>query len=218
MEKIVLNGILVDKYTSFRKVLLNIDINNVEIIKFCKSQFIIPSVQLFFKINCKRSVNQKNIYQVLSMLDLKEIKLKDDPLMLSDSDKYKLLIALSLINNPSSFVIVYPELYLDDCNIDLIFKIFKKLSKEYGKKIYIITNDIDLLYRECDNIYIYAKNNIIFKGNRKKIYEERETILSNNFSLPKILNFISLVEEKKKIKLEPTFDIKELMKDIYRNV
>ena len=74
------------------------------------------------------------------------------------------------------------------------------------------------MYRECDNIYIYAKNNIIFKGNRKKIYEERETILSNNFSLPKILNFISLVEEKKKIKLEPTFDIKELMKDIYRNV
>ena len=218
MEKIVLNGILVDKYTSFRKILLDINLSDVEIIKFNNSQFIIPSIQLFFKLNCKKNITQKKVFQAFSMLGLREIKLDDDPLILSDSEKYKLLVAISLINNLTNFIVVYPDLYLDDYNMDIVFKFFKRLSNDYNKNIYIITNDIDLLYRECDSLYIYKKNKIIFSDNRNKLYKNRDIILNNGFALPKILNFISLVEDKKGIILEPTFDIKELMKDVYRNV
>ena len=218
MEKITLNGILVDKYTNFRKVLLDIEKNNIEIVKFDNNKFFCPSLELFFKLNCKKNVSIKKINQGLTMMEMNEIKLTDDPLILSDSDKYKVLLTLALINNCNNFVIVYPDLYLDDYNINLLLRILKKLSKEYKKNIYIITNDIDLLYRECDNLCIYNKNRIIFNGSRNNLYDEREILLNNNFCLPKILEFISLVESKTKIKLEPTFDIKELMKDIYRNV
>ena len=218
MEKIILNGILVDNYTNFNKVLLNLNKYNIEIVKFDKNKFVVPSLDLFFKLNCKKNVTIKKINQALSMLEMKDIKLTDDPLMLSGGNKYKLLIILALINNCNNLVVVYPDLYLDDNNMNLVLKILKKLSKEYKKNIYIITNDIDLLYRECDNLFIYNKNKLIFTGNRKKMYEERKNILNNNFVLPKILNFISLVEDKMNIKLEPTYDIKELMKDIYRNV
>ena len=93
-----------------------------------------------------------------------------------------------------------------------------KFSKEYRKNIYIISNDFDLLYRECDYLIIYSKNNIIYNNNRNVLYKEKDNLLNNNYELPKILQFIYLVESKQKIKLDPTFDIKELMKDIYRNV
>ena len=36
--------------------------------------------------------------------------------------------------------------------------------------------------------------------------------------IPKIIDFINAVKKKKNINLELTFDVKELMKDIYRNV
>ena len=36
--------------------------------------------------------------------------------------------------------------------------------------------------------------------------------------IPKIIEFINTVKKKKNIDLELTTDIKELMKDIYRNV
>lgn len=218
MEKIILNGIFVDKFTNFRKVLVDMNINDMEIIKFDNNKFVTPSLKIFFQTNCVKNISDKKINQSLAMVGLNEKKINDDPFMFSDSDKYKLLIAMSLINNRSNYILVYPNLYLDDYNVNLILKILKKISREYGKNICIITNNIDLLYRECDNLIIYNKNKIIYNDKRNYLYNFKETLLNNSYPLPKILEFIFLVEKKQNIKLEPTFDLKELMKDIYRNV
>lgn len=218
MGKIILNGILVDSQTNFRKVILDINKNNLDIIKFNNDKFLVPSLELYFNLNCVKKVNFKKISQVLLMLGLKGKKLSDFPLSYSNSDKYKLLLATALINNSSCLLLVFPNLYLDDCNMNLILNVLKKLSKEYNKNIYIVSNQIDFLYRECDNLIIYKKNNILFNSNRNNLYEKKDLLLSNGYCLPPILNFIFETETMKKVKLSPTFDIKELMKDIYRNV
>lgn len=218
MEKIILNGILVDSQTNFRKVILDINKNNLDIIKFNNDKFLVPSLELYFNLNCVKKMNFKKISQVLLMLGLKGKKLSDFPLSYSNSDKYKLLLATALINNSSCLLLVFPNLYLDDCNMNLILNVLKKLSKEYNKNIYIVSNQIDFLYRECDNLIIYKKNNILFNSNRNNLYEKKDLLLSNGYCLPPILNFIFETETMKKVKLSPTFDIKELMKDIYRNV
>lgn len=218
MEKVILNGVLVDKFTSFHKVLLDMQETDLQIVKFDTNKFIIPTIDLFFQLNCKKRVTLKKINQALTMVELKDIDLSDDPLALSNSNKYKLLLALALINNSKNYVIVYPDIYFDDYNMNKMLRILKKISREFKKNIYIISNDFDLLYRECDYLIIYSKNNIIYNKNRKDLYKEKDKLLNNNYELPKILQFVYLVESKQKIKLEPTFDIKELMKDIYRNV
>lgn len=218
MGKIILNGILVDRQTNFRKVILDINKNNLDIIKFNNDKFLVPSLELYFNLNCVKKMNFKKISQVLLMLSLKGKKLSDYPLSYSNSDKYKLLLATALINNSSCLLLVFPNLYLDDCNMNLILNVLKKLSKEYNKNIYIVSNQIDFLYRECDNLIIYKKNNILFNSNRNNLYEKKDLLLSNGYCLPPILNFIFETETMKKVKLSPTFDIKELMKDIYRNV
>lgn len=218
MEKVILNGVLVDKFTSFHKVLLDMQETDLQIVKFDTNKFIIPTIDLFFQLNCKKRVTLKKINQALTMVELKDIDLSDDPLALSNSNKYKLLLALALINNSKNYVIVYPDIYFDDYNMNIMLRILKKISREFKKNIYIISNDFDLLYRECDYLIIYSKNNIIYNKNRKDLYKEKDKLLNNNYELPKILQFVYLVESKQKIKLEPTFDIKELMKDIYRNV
>ena len=159
MGKIILNGILVDSQTNFRKVILDINKNNLDIIKFNNDKFLVPSLELYFNLNCVKKVNFKKISQVLLMLGLKGKKLSDFPLSYSNSDKYKLLLATALINNSSCLLLVFPNLYLDDCNMNLILNVLKKLSKEYNKNIYIVSNQIDFLYRECDNLIIYKKNN-----------------------------------------------------------
>jgi len=43
-------------------------------------------------------------------------------------------------------------------------------------------------------------------------------IKTSKVEIPKIIDFINAVKKKKNINLELTFDVKELMKDIYRNV
>ena len=218
MEKIVLNGILVDKETNFRKIILDINKNSISVIKFNNDKFLVPSLELFFSLNCIRRITLKKINQVLLMLGLNEKKLSDFPFIYSNSDKYKLLIAIALLNNSSSLILNFPNLYLDDSNINIILKLLRKLVQEYKKNIYIVSNNIEFLYNECDNLVIYKKNDIIFNDKRNALYGKKELLLNNRYCLPPILNFIFEAKKINQVKLTPTFDIKELMKDIYRNV
>ena len=218
MEKIILNGIFIDEETDLKKVILDIKRNDLSIVKFNHDKFLVPSLKIFFNLNCKKKINLTKVSQALSLLELKGKKLLDFPSLYSNSEKYKLLIAIALINNLSSLMLILPDNYLDNYNINLILNILKKLSKEYNKNIYLVSNKIDFLYNECDNLIIYNRNKILYNDNRNNLYNKKELLLNNKCCLPSILNFIYEIEKKKKINLTPTFDIKELMKDIYRNV
>ena len=49
-------------------------------------------------------------------------------------------------------------------------------------------------------------------------FNNGDKIKRAGIEIPKIIDFINTVKKKKDINLELTFDIKELMKDVYRNV
>ena len=65
---------------------------------------------------------------------------------------------------------------------------------------------------------IGSGNRIVNKGIKKELLNNIDKIKTSKIEVPKIIEFINNVNKKKNINLELTFDIKELMKDIYRNV
>ena len=81
-----------------------------------------------------------------------------------------------------------------------------------------MSNDIEFILRVTDNYIILKKGKIVDQGNNKQLLNKYDKIKSAHIDVPKILEFINTVKKKKDINLELTFDIKELMKDIYRNV
>ena len=50
------------------------------------------------------------------------------------------------------------------------------------------------------------------------LFSKKDKVKNAGISIPQIVDFINTTNKKKNINLEMTFDIKELMKDIYRNV
>ena len=50
------------------------------------------------------------------------------------------------------------------------------------------------------------------------LFSKKDKVKNAGISIPQIVDFINTANKKKNINLEMTFDIKELMKDIYRNV
>jgi len=220
MEKVnrEILGIYVDNHTSLEDILCKINDKRIEIVDYEKDEYLTLTIKDFILSNLKKDTTLKKVKQSLIMSGLTNKEINSDPMSLTDSEKYKLLVARSLINNPDTLVLCFPNIYLDDYNLKRLLQLLNKLIKDLNKKVYIISNDLDFIYKECENIIIYKSRNIIFSNNRKKLYENKEVLLKNNIDLPLILNFISLVEKNKNIKLRPTYDIKELMKDIYRNV
>ena len=81
-----------------------------------------------------------------------------------------------------------------------------------------MSSDIRFVLKLTDNYLLLKKGKIISLGNKKDLLSNGDKIKRAGIEIPKIIDFINTVKKKKDINLELTLDIKELMKDVYRNV
>ena len=149
------------------------------------------------KYNYKVSTINKRIEDSLKMVNLPKEYLDKSP---------KLII----IDNPTS--------NLDSRNKEYLIKLLKKIKTRYNKTIILLTSDIEFTIKVTDNYLILKNDKIISSGVKKELLNNISKIKTSKVEIPKIIDFINAVKKKKNINLELTFDVKELMKDIYRNV
>ena len=97
-----------------------------------------------------------------------------------------------------------------------IIILLKKIIKETNKTIFIGSNQSDVIYSIC--------NKILLIKNKKWVYDDINNVFGNNEILndfgieePLIVKFIRLAKEKN-VNLEYTNDIRDLIKEVYKNV
>lgn len=170
------------------------------------------------KYNYKTDILDKRVVDSLKMVGLDDSYLDKNPFDLSSGEKTLLSLAVVLSLNPKLIIIDEPTIYLDNRNIDCLIKLLKRLKNSYHKTIIVFTSDIEFALRLTDNYMILKKGKITSSGNKKELLNNIDKVKSSGIEVPKIVDFINTSNKKKGINLEMTFDIKELMKDIYRNV
>lgn len=170
------------------------------------------------KYNYKTNILDKRISDSLKMVGLPLEYLDKNPFELSSGEKSLLSLAITLSLNPKLIIIDDPTTCLDNKKEEYLITLLKKLKKNYHKTIIIMSNDIEFILKITDNYVILKKGKIIDQGNSKELLYNYDKIKSAHIETPKIVEFINTVKKKKDIDLELTSDIKELMKDIYRNV
>lgn len=169
------------------------------------------------KYNYREDTIQKKVDSIIKMLHLDSNIKKRNSFELSDGEKRLLSIGISLVTNPKILILNNPTLYLDDYHKKIIIKLFKKIARRYNKIIIIFTSDVLFSYDVCDN-FILLKDGLIIKSDSKKKMVDIEDELNSVLGyFPRIIDFINAAYKMKNISLEKTYDIKELMKDIYRN-
>lgn len=170
------------------------------------------------KYNYKINIINNRIEDSLKMVNLKIEYLEKNPFELSNGEKESLALAIVLSLNPKLIIIDNPSNNLDNRNKEYLIKLLKKIKTRYNKTIILLTNDIEFAIKASDN-YVMLKNGKIISNDKiKELLNNISKIKTIKIEIPKIMEFINTVNKKKNINLEPTFDIKELMKDIYRNV
>lgn len=176
------------------------------------------SEEISFGLANKKYDIKKRVFDSLRMVGLTRDYYDRKIASLSDSEKVKVALASILSMNPKILILDEPTIYLDNRSILFLIRLIKKLKKDYHKTIIVISNDINFVYEIADNILLLNKGKIILKCPKDEITDNILKIKKGGMEIPKILEFILLVKKKKNIELTPTNDIKELMKDIYRNV
>lgn len=162
----------------------------------------------------KASNVTKHVVDSLKIVGFSEDYLDRDPNTLSYTEKKKLKLASAMSYNPSVLV-------LEDFDKGLLFKereyfrkLFLKLKNKFNKTIILITKDLTAMFDLVDKMHVINKGKLVISGGKEIFYDNK---LYKYVEMPKIVEFTKYAQECGHNILEYT-DIKELIKELYRNV
>lgn len=162
----------------------------------------------------KASNMTKHIVDSLKIVGIGEEYLDRDPNTLSFTEKKKVMLASAMSYNPNVLV-------LEDFDKGLLFKereyfrkLFLKLKNKFNKTIILITKDLTAMFDLVDKMHVINKGKLVISGGKEIFYDNK---LYKYVEMPKIVEFTKYAQECGHSILEYT-DIKELIKELYRNV
>ena len=156
----------------------------------------------------------KHIVDSLKIVDMSEEYLSRNPNTLSYTEKKKLMLACVMSYNPSVLI-------LEDFDKGLLYKekeyfrkLFLKLKNKFDKTIVLISKNLNSMFDLVDKLYVINNGKLVIGGGKEIFYDDK---LYKYVEMPKIVEFTKYAQECGHEILEYT-DIKELIKELYRNV
>ena len=98
-----------------------------------------------------------------------EKRMASFPHQLSGGMKQRIVIAMALINSPKLLIADEPTTALDVTIQAQILYLMKKLTKEYGSSLVLITHDIAVVAQMCDKIAVMYAGRIVEYGSNKDV-------------------------------------------------
>jgi len=96
-------------------------------------------------------------------------RMKSYPHQLSGGMKQRVVIAMALLNNPKLLIADEPTTALDVTIQAQILYLMKKLSKDFGSSLILITHDIAVVSQLCDKIAVMYAGRIVEYGSKEEI-------------------------------------------------
>ena len=160
----------------------------------------------------------KKIADSIRIVELEESILKRQISTLSQSEKKRLQIALSLLSNPEVFILEEPFKCLDKQYEKKLFMLLQRIKDQFKKIIIIISEDSNVLYKYTNEIYIIKNENILLSGKTKDEYLKVDILKKHKLSIPEIVEFTHLAKKKKNVKIDYHQDVRDIIKDIYKHI
>jgi oligopeptide/dipeptide ABC transporter ATP-binding protein len=116
---------------------------------------------------------KKRIIKMLESVEMKnpELIYNSYPHQLSGGMRQRVLIALSLINNPSLLIADEPTTALDVTVQKQVLNILKDMNEEKNLSILFISHDLGVVKNFCSRIYVMYAGMIVESGGAKNLME-----------------------------------------------
>lgn len=157
----------------------------------------------------------KRISKTLEMFNIDEEFLNKKISDLSNGEKRLLKYITGLIYNPNVIVIDEPYMYLDFNYKKIINNVIYSLKNKYKKTIIVGSGDPNIIYSLCDLSLLFNRDSHLY-GVTKSIFNEKD-LKKFKIEVPNLVKFTDLVK-KKGVQIGYFQDIRDLIKDVYRNV
>ena len=156
----------------------------------------------------------KHVVQSLRIVGLDESFLDRDPNELSRVEKKKVELASVISYNPEVLVLDNFDIWLSYREKEYFRKLFLKLKNKYNKTIILISNNAEFLFDIVDDVHLIYNGKLVLSEGKDIFYNSN---LYRYVNIPKIIEFTKYVEMNG-YDIKKCTDIKELIKELYRNV
>ncbi|MFJ7752422.1 methionine ABC transporter ATP-binding protein [Peribacillus muralis] len=139
--------------------------------------------------------------RVLQLLDIVGLSDKKDvyPAQLSGGQKQRVGIARALANDPSVLLCDEATSALDPTTTKAILQLLKKISRELGITIVLITHEMEVVKELCHRVAVMQDGRVIEEGSVYEIFSQPKKELTKKF-IGSVLDFelpSHLIEESK---------------------
>lgn len=146
----------------------------------------------------KYSANKKALQMLIEVgITEPEKRLKQYPFELSGGMLQRCMIAMALVQKPDILIADEPTTALDVTIQAQILELLKKLQKDYGMAIIIITHDLGVVAQMCDEVDIMYAGRIVERGTVDEIFYNPQHEYTKG-----LINSMPKIDSKGK-KLEP---------------
>ena len=157
----------------------------------------------------------KRIKKALKIFDLDDNFLNKEISNLSKGEKRLLSYLRVFIYNPKIIIVDEPLKNLDYKYEKMVLNYLRELKNKYNKTIIIASNNVNIIYENTDKTLIIS-DEPLYK-NTKDVFTDDDILKKYKLYVPNLVMFVKKAKKKDK-NINYYTDIRELMKDVYRNV
>lgn len=103
-------------------------------------------------------------------LDKGEYIITQYPHQLSGGMRQRVMIAMSMLNEPGLLIADEPTTALDVTIQAQILKLIKKMNKEHGTSVILISHDLGVVKNVCDRVLVMQNGTIVEAGTTEEIF------------------------------------------------
>ncbi|APF27747.1 methionine ABC transporter ATP-binding protein [Clostridium sporogenes] len=124
----------------------------------------------------KKQDIDKKVKELLELVELGD-KIKSKPRELSGGQKQRVAIARALTLDPQILLCDEATSALDPSITNSILELLKKINKELGITIVVVTHQMDVVKQVCNKMAILSKGNLEAKGKVEDIFLDKPKVL-----------------------------------------
>lgn len=123
---------------------------------------------------------EKRSLELLDLVDLKD-KANFYPVELSGGQQQRVAIARALANHPDILISDEATSALDPQNTQQILDLLKRLNKQLGLTVVLITHEMDAVKKICNKVAVMEHGKMIEKGNLRQVFLHPKKELTKRF-------------------------------------
>ncbi|MCM3698785.1 methionine ABC transporter ATP-binding protein [Paenibacillus macerans] len=136
---------------------------------------------IMFPMKCfhyRKEEAEARIYELLELVELSD-KVRAFPSQLSGGQKQRVAIARALAMNPNILLCDEATSALDPNITKSILALLKKINRELGITIVIVTHQMEVVKETCNNIAVLSESRLRITGSVQEIFLKRSDALND---------------------------------------